>query len=79
MVKIVVVAASAHGLEPLRHIIAELPHACGSAIFVVWHIGAHASRLPELLSLWGPLPAGFAQHCAAIDAGHIYVAPPDLI
>lgn len=77
MVKIVVVAASADGLNPLRQIITELPDACASAIFVVWHIGAHASRLPELLSHWGPLPAVFAQHGAAIDAGRIYVAPPD--
>jgi two-component system chemotaxis response regulator CheB len=74
---IVVIAASRGGLDPLRRIIAALPVPCSAAIFVVVHIGAHRSVLPALLNSWGRHPSIFAQDGALIEAGHIYVAPPD--
>jgi two-component system chemotaxis response regulator CheB len=72
---IVVIAASAGGLDPLRRIIAALPVPCSAAVFVVVHIGPHPSVLPTLLS--GQHAAIFGQDGALIEAGHIYVAPPD--
>ena len=75
MDKIVVIAASAGGLNPLRRIIAALPVPCAAAVFIVMHIGTQRSTLPSLLS--GQLPAAFAQGGNLIKAGHIYVAPPD--
>jgi two-component system chemotaxis response regulator CheB len=77
MVAIVVIAASAGGLDPLRRIIAALPVPCLAAVFVVVHIGAHPSILPRLLNRDSQLPAMFAQDGVLIEAGHIYVAPPD--
>jgi two-component system chemotaxis response regulator CheB len=77
MDKIVVIAASAGGLDPLRRIIAALPVPCAAAIFVAMHIGPQRSVLPHLLSGSGQLPATFAEDGALIEAGHIYVAPPD--
>jgi two-component system chemotaxis response regulator CheB len=74
---IVVIAASAGGFQPLRRIIAALPEPCSAAIFVVMHTGAHPSLLPSLLSSIGRLPANLAQDGGLIEAGHIYLAPPD--
>jgi two-component system, chemotaxis family, protein-glutamate methylesterase/glutaminase len=77
VISIVVIAASAGGLDPLRRIIAALPAPCSVAVFVVMHIGPYRSVLPRLLSSSGQHPATFAQDSAPIEAGHIYVAPPD--
>ena len=63
--------------DPLQRIIAVLPVSCSAAVFVVMHIGPHPSILPDLLSNWGRHPATFAQDGALIEAGHIYVAPPN--
>jgi two-component system, chemotaxis family, protein-glutamate methylesterase/glutaminase len=77
VISIVVIAASAGGLDPLRRIITALPVPCSAAVFVVVHIGPHRSVLPHLLSSIGQHPATFARDGAPIEAGHIYVAPPD--
>jgi two-component system chemotaxis response regulator CheB len=74
---IVVIAASAGGFQPLRRIVAALPIPCLGAVFIVMHIGSHPSVLPSLLSSANKLPAAFAQDGASIEAGHIYIAPPD--
>jgi two-component system chemotaxis response regulator CheB len=73
---IVVIAASAGGLEPLRRIVAALPRPCLGSVFVVLHIGNRPSMLPSILHRHG-LPASFAQDGAAIEIGHIYAAVPD--
>ena len=77
MISVVVIAASAGGLDPLRRIVAALPVPCPAAVFIVVHIGPHRSVLPSLLSSSGQHPATFAHDGAPIEAGHIYVAPPD--
>jgi len=74
---IVVIAGSAGGLEPIRRITAALPVSCTASVFVVMHIGRKPSVLPSLLGRAGGLPATFAQDGSLIEAGHIYVAPPD--
>jgi two-component system chemotaxis response regulator CheB len=74
---IVVIAASAGGLAPLRSIIAALPAPCTAAVFVVMHSGPYPSILPDLLGRPGVLPAAFARDGDKIEVGHIYVAPPD--
>ena len=74
---IIVIAASAGGHAPLFRIIAALPTPCTAAIFVVMHIGSNPSILPQLLSRSGKHPALFPQDGTLIEAGHIYVAPPD--
>jgi two-component system chemotaxis response regulator CheB len=73
---IVVIAASAGGLEPLRRIIAALPAPCAASVFIVMHIGPNRSMLPALLSRPG-FPADFAREGAPIEPSHVYVAPPD--
>lgn len=46
-------------------------------MFVVLHIGAHKSELPWLLNQTGPLRACHPANGDPIQAGRIYVAPPD--
>jgi two-component system chemotaxis response regulator CheB len=77
MIPIVVIGASAGGLEPLLRIIAAVPVPCAAAFFIVQHIGCRPSILPDLLGGAGRLPTSFARDGASIEAGHIYVAPAD--
>jgi two-component system chemotaxis response regulator CheB len=75
---IVVVGASAGGVEALRTICAQLPSDLPAAIFVVLHVPAIAtSVLPAILGRAGDLPSAHAEDGAEIERGRIYVAPPD--
>jgi two-component system chemotaxis response regulator CheB len=76
MISTVVIGASEGGLDPLRRIVAALPVPCSVSIFIVVHIGPYRSVLPSLLKRPG-FPAVFGRDGAVIQAGHIYVAPPD--
>ena len=71
---IVVIAASAGGLEPLGRIIATLPVSCTASVFVVMHIGRNPSVLPSLLGRTGRLPAAFAQDGADATRDGLSVA-----
>src|SRR5207244_3046321 len=75
---IMVVGASAGGVEALLQLARGLPPGLPAAVFVVCHVpdGAH-SVLPELLSRHGPLMAAHAQDGEPVRPGQIYVAPPD--
>jgi two-component system chemotaxis response regulator CheB len=75
---IIVVAASAGGVETLCKLASGLPPDLPAAVFVVLHIPPHAtSFLPSILSRAGPLPAAHPNDGQAIEHGRIYVAPPD--
>ena len=75
---ILVVGASAGGVEALMHLCAVLPEDLPAAVFVVQHVAPGArSVLPELLGRAGPLPAAHAVNGEAVRPGRVYVAPPD--
>ncbi len=75
---IIVVGASAGGVEALSRLVAGLPAGLPAAVFVVLHIPAGApSILADILSRDSSLPAAQAHHGEAIRTGRIYVAPPD--
>ncbi|CAH2603574.1 Chemotaxis protein CheB [Rhodovastum atsumiense] len=74
---IIVIGASAGGVEALQRLAACLPPTLPAAVFVVLHIGPRFSALPEILSRAGTLPACHAVDGAPIRPGRIYVAPPD--
>jgi two-component system, chemotaxis family, protein-glutamate methylesterase/glutaminase len=75
---IIVIGASAGGVEVLVALAGALPRNLPAAVFVVLHIPAHSpSLLPEILNRVGPLAAIAAADGMAIEHGHIYVAQPD--
>lgn len=75
---VVLMAASAGGLEPLRVILSRMPRDVPAAIIVVLHVPSTGGRtLPRILDRAGPLPASSAVDGQHIEAGRVYVAPPD--
>jgi two-component system chemotaxis response regulator CheB len=76
--EIVVIGASAGGIEALRELVAGLSPDLAAAFFVVVHIPPdYPSYLPEILSYAGPLPVVEAADGDPIEAGRIMVAPSD--
>jgi two-component system, chemotaxis family, protein-glutamate methylesterase/glutaminase len=77
-VDVVVMGASAGGLEALTRVLGALPPDFGAAVFVVLHIAATgSSALPAILGRASPLAVAEACEGAPIETGHVYVAPPN--
>ena len=75
---IIVVGASAGGVEALADLASRLPADLPAAVFVVLHVPAYGtSVLPTILSRRGPLPARHPDDGEEIRRGRVYVAPPD--
>jgi two-component system chemotaxis response regulator CheB len=75
---IVVVGASAGGVQALISLISQLPPDFESSVFVVLHIPPdHRSHLPEILQRETRLPVRFGVDGEEICPGHIYVASPN--
>jgi two-component system chemotaxis response regulator CheB len=75
---VVVVGASAGGVEALTTLAEGLPAELDAAVCVVLHLPAGAdSRLAEIISRAGPLPATQARGDEPLTPGRVYVAPPD--
>lgn len=75
---IVVIGASAGGLEVLKTLVKQLPPDFPAALFIVWHTSPDArSILPQILDKVGPLRAAHAIDREAIVPGRIYIAPSD--
>ncbi|MFI5845214.1 chemotaxis protein CheB [Catenuloplanes sp. NPDC051500] len=75
---VVVVGASAGGVEALRALVRGLPADLPAAVLIVLHIPRGTpSALPVILTRAGPLTATAAVDGERILPGHIYVAPTD--
>jgi two-component system chemotaxis response regulator CheB len=75
----VVIGASAGGLDALFDIVEGLPSTLPVAMLIVVHTRSDAdSMLPQILGRRSRLPVVFAEDDAPIQAGRIYVAPPDV-
>ncbi len=74
---IVVIGASAGGLQPLQRVLRDLPPELPAAVFVVMHLGA-SSHLATILARTTALPVLQARSGQHIEPGHVYVAVPGL-
>lgn len=75
---IIVVGASAGGVQALCNLMEGLPPGLPASVFVVLHIAPHGhSALPAILSRTGCLPASHPIDGERIEPGRVYVAPPD--
>jgi two-component system chemotaxis response regulator CheB len=76
--RLVVVGASAGGVEALSRFVESLPSDLDAAVMVVLHLSATArSVLPQILSRSQTLGATYPKNGQKIQPGRIYVAPPD--
>lgn len=74
----IVIGASAGGVEALMMVVRGLPRDLPAALFVVLHTPPSGeSALPQILSHAGPLPVAHPRDGDPIEHGRIYVAPPD--
>ena len=75
---VIVIGASAGGVEALCAVVATLPIDLAAAVLVVLHIPSDGhSVLPAILGRAGPLPARHPESGDLMRQGVIYVAPPD--
>jgi two-component system chemotaxis response regulator CheB len=75
---LIVVGASAGGVDALRAMAAGFPPDLAAPVVVVLHIPRNApTALPAILARAGPLPAVQAEHGAPLRDGVIHVAPAD--
>jgi two-component system, chemotaxis family, protein-glutamate methylesterase/glutaminase len=74
----VVIGASAGGLPVLRTLVAQLPATFPAVLAIVVHIPpSRPSHLPTILQRQSQLPVAHASDGAALQPGHILIAPPD--
>lgn len=75
---IVVIGASAGGVEALVQLVRHLPTNLEAAIVVAVHFPAYGvSLLPDILNRLDTLPATHPKNGEKIQPGRIYIAPPD--
>jgi two-component system, chemotaxis family, protein-glutamate methylesterase/glutaminase len=75
--RLIVIGASAGGVSALRQLAADLPASLAAPVLMVLHVGAHESRLPDLVGGDCALPVAHARDGEALTPGTIRVAPPD--
>ena len=75
---IIVIGASAGGVETIREVVRGLPPELPAAVFVVLHLPPEPrSVLPEILARDSRLPVSHPEDHEAIRQGRVYVAPTD--
>src|SRR5262245_63624459 len=75
---VVAIATSAGGLKALSHVLAALPADFPPAILIVQHLDPrHRSLMASILSRRTRLPVKEAGHGDKLQAGTVYIAPPN--
>src|SRR5215813_4433899 len=75
---LVVIGASAGGIEALQRILAALPRKLDAAILIVLHTSSHAgSLLPQIMQRATRLPENHPEDGDRIEKGKVYITPPD--
>ena len=74
---VIVMGASAGGVEALTRLVGDLPGTFPLPVLVVLHIPPTPSALPEILDRAGALPARHARDGEQLGGAGILIAPPD--
>ena len=75
---IIVIGASAGGIDALKFLFAALPRELAASFFVVVHTSPESpGMLAGILNHVGPLPATAVRSTERIQPGRVYVASPD--
>jgi two-component system chemotaxis response regulator CheB len=74
---VIVLGASAGGVEAISRVVSELPRDLQASVLVVLHVSRGRSMLPEILSRAGRMPAVHPEDRTPLQYGRVYVAPPD--
>jgi two-component system chemotaxis response regulator CheB len=75
---IIVIGASAGGVEVLKQLVKELPEDLPASLFIVLHVSpSGTSVLPRILGKHTSFDTAHAQDREKIEHGRIYIAPPD--
>jgi two-component system chemotaxis response regulator CheB len=75
---LIVIGASAGGIEALQQLLRKLPSDLKAAVLIVVHTSNHPSSvLPHIMQRAGKLPAVHPADSTPIKKGHVYIAPPN--
>ena len=75
--RVVVIAASAGGIDALTQVLSRLPADLPAAVVIVQHLrDDRPTRLHEHLARLSPLPVRLAEDGLPLEAGLVYVAMP---
>jgi len=75
---LVVIGASAGGIEALQQLLRALPKNLDAAVLIVLHTSSHAgSMLPQIMRRASKLPAIHPEDKTRIEKGTVYIAPPN--
>jgi two-component system, chemotaxis family, protein-glutamate methylesterase/glutaminase len=76
--RVIVMGASANGIEALGQILGGLPASFAAPVFIVEHVARNSpGQLPAILGRAGPLPVMHPRDGQRIVPGIVCVAPPD--
>ncbi len=74
---LIVIGASAGGVEAMQRLAAALPADLAATLFLVIHVPADGPRLMDrILNRCGPLQASYPEDGELFERGRIYIAPP---
>lgn len=73
---LVVIVASAGGLDAISAVLRELPATLPAAVLVGQHLGAKGSALVDILARRSALPVRWIDDGARLQPGHVYTCPP---
>jgi two-component system, chemotaxis family, protein-glutamate methylesterase/glutaminase len=74
---LIVIGASAGGLDALAAVLDEVSPEIPAAILVVIHIGASEVQLPRFFEQRSPIPVRYAKEGERVKAATVFLAPPD--
>ncbi|BAX91492.1 chemotaxis protein CheB [Mycobacterium shigaense] len=77
LVELVVLLASAGGLDPLSLVLRDLPDTFAAAVVVQQHLGAQSSVLPTILGRSTARAVGWAVDGRAVQPDRVVVCPPN--